>query len=187
MKPRLIFLTLGTLAVVSAFADFSVHVKNLSLEAQSASKLEALPNGKPMPEFSLVDTTGKDITLSKLTAEKKLVLVNFWGTWCGPCRLEMPQFEKLYKAKSQDHFLILAIDEGDERPVLDKYLKEKPVSFPILLDPDGALAKKLGIRAFPTSVLVGSDGKILEVIEGLDPDWLQYEIDANLNKLEAKP
>ena len=159
--------------VFCLFAVFSVTVKN-QLRKQT-SPLEALPLGQPMPAFTLPDRTGNLITFGKDPPVAKLTVINFWATWCGPCRMEMPVFEKLYAAKKQDGFLILAINEDKEPGALDTYLKAKPISFPVLVDTGGSLAEKLGIRAFPTTVLVGGDGKVMQVIEGLDR-YLEYVI-----------
>jgi peroxiredoxin len=95
-----------------------------------------------MPDFLLPDLSGKTVKLSEVTGDNKIVMVNFWASWCGPCRVEMPTFEKLYNAQKSKGFTILAIAEDKERPKLDAYLKQKPVSFPVLIDQDGALAKQ---------------------------------------------
>jgi len=160
-----------------AFVAFSIKLKYQLLWA--TSPLEALPIDKPLQDFSLSDLTGQQYTLSKLTADKKLVMINFWGSWCGPCRLEMPQFEEMYKQKSKEGLIILAVDENDERADLDAYLKKQPLSFPVLLDPNGALAKQLGIRAYPTTILVGPNGKVLETVEGMQ-SYIAYTVERHL-------
>jgi thiol-disulfide isomerase/thioredoxin len=70
------------------------------------------------------------------------VLVNFWATRCGPCRVEMPSVEKLYREQKNNGFIIVAIAEDKEHAKLDQYLKDKPVSFPVLIDSNNALAKQ---------------------------------------------
>jgi len=159
------------------FSVFSAIVKNELRIGKSP--LATLTVGQAMPNFTLRDPAGAETTLSKVTAEKKLVMINFWASWCAPCRLEMPGFEKLYTSKNKDGFVILAVNEDEERSKLDAYLKEKPLTFPVLLDPDSALMKQFGVRALPTTILVGGDGKILEVIEGVQ-EYLEYSVEANL-------
>ena len=88
----------------------------------------------------------KDSELSEVLREKKLVVINFWATWCGPCRVEMPSFEQLYNERKDHGFTILAIAEDKERAKVDQYLKEKPVSFPVLIDEGNALATQLKIQ-----------------------------------------
>jgi peroxiredoxin len=168
------------LVLLAVFAAFSIKVKN-QLNTKE-SPLETLRLNQPMPDFTLTDSTGKTVKLSDAVHEKKLVMINFWATWCAPCRVEMPGFERIYGAKKDEGFTILAIDEDKERDRLDAYLREKPVSFPVLIDQDGALAKQLGLHAFPTTILVDGNGKIVEVIEGVQP-YLEYSIE---NKLREK-
>lgn len=160
------------------FAVFSVSVKNQL--RKETSPIEALPIGRPMPAFTLPDRTGNPVTFGKDQPAAKLTMINFWATWCGPCRMEMPGFEKLYAERKKDGFLILAINEDKDQGELDAYLKAKPVSFPVLVDRDGALASRLGIRAFPTTILVDGDGKIVKLIEGLEP-YMEYLIDGYLS------
>jgi len=164
---------------------FSVHVKNRSLQILNASKLAALPDGGQMPDFTLKDTVGREWNLKKTAANNTVLVINFWGTWCGPCRLEMPEMERIYKSQKGNKFIILAIDEGDDRAALDSYLKDRPVDFPVLIDPDGKFAQSLGIHVFPTSILVGHDGKIIQVIEGINPDWIESAISWRLSETRS--
>jgi thiol-disulfide isomerase/thioredoxin len=160
------------------FAVFSVMVKNQL--RQEKSPLVALPLGTQMPAFTLPDRAGNPVTFGEGPPVAKLTMINFWATWCGPCRLEMPGFEKLYAAKQKEGFLILAINEDEKASDLEAYLKAKPVSFPVLVDRDSALAKRFGVRAYPTTILVDGDGRIVKVIEGLDP-YLEFVVEGHLS------
>src|SRR5579862_4440517 len=102
-----------------------------------------------MPDFTLPDLTGQDVALSKISAGKKVVMIDFWATWCGPCRMEMPGFEKLFTEHAKDGLLIVAVSEDEDRAALDKYLKEKHLSFPVLSDGNHAVASRFGVKAFP--------------------------------------
>jgi thiol-disulfide isomerase/thioredoxin len=165
------------------FAVFSVLLKNELRKEKSP--LALLPLGHPMPDFTLQDTRGSDYSIGKIAPQKKLVLINFWATWCTPCRLEMPNLEKLYEKNSGEGLLILAVNEDRDPGKLSAYLKEKPVGFPVLVDHDGALAERLGIRAFPTTILVPADGKIMAVVEGLD-QYMAFRVEAELHKNEQR-
>ena len=160
------------------FALFSFTLKT-ELRREK-SPVAALKIGEAMPDFTLPDSSGKTVKLSEVLREKKLVLINFWATWCGPCRVEMPSFEQLYNEQKNNGFTILAIAEDKERAKVDQYLKEKPVSFPVLIDQGSALATQLKIESFPTTVLLDQNGKIRQVHEGVDP-YLKYSVQAALN------
>jgi len=159
-----------------AFAGFSLSVK---LDLRRPTPTTKVKSGDAAPDFSLGSLQGDPIELHRTAKENKLVLVNFWATWCGPCRLEMPVFEKIYLERKQEGFEILAISVKEESKVVKDYLDKKPVSFPVLLDPEGTVAEQYGIRAFPTTFLVTSDNKVEHVVEGLDR-FLKYEIEARL-------
>ena len=164
------------------FAAFSVSVKNQL--RKETSPLEALPLGSLMPSFTLEDSNGDTFEFEEGPQADKLTLINFWATWCGPCRMEMPSFERIHTAKQKERFRILAVNEDEKRSELDAYLAKKPVTFPILLDPEGKLATQLKIRAFPTSIFVNAEGKIVKVTEGLDP-YLQFVVENTLHDSEG--
>ncbi len=167
------------LLFLCGFALFSVHVKTEL--RQEHSPIAALKLNEPMPDFTVKDLAGKPVKFSELSRGKKLVAINFWATWCAPCRMEMPGFEKLFREKTKEGFTLLAINEDKERAKLDLYLKEKPVTFPVLIDRDQQLAERLGITAFPTTVLVGADGKVERVLEGVQP-YIEYQIELLLRR-----
>jgi peroxiredoxin len=165
------------------FAVFSFAVKT-ELRREK-SPVAALKIHEPMPDFELPDVSGKAVKLSEVIRDKKIVMINFWATWCGPCRIEMPGFEKLYNEQKNNGFVILAIAEDRDWAKLDQYLKQKPVSFPVLVDKDNALLQKLKIESFPTTVLIGADGKIRRVEEGVAP-YLEFFVREALEHPERK-
>ena len=161
------------------FALFSVTVKR---------ELRSLPSGQTVlrvrqeaPAFTLPDTQGQPVELRAVASRNKVVLVNFWATWCGPCRIELPQFAKLYKEKRGRGLEILAVNEDREDGKLTEYLKEKPLSFPVLVDKDGEVAKQYGVEAFPTSVLIDGNGRVLMVVDGVSP-YLEYMVEPHLRE-----
>lgn len=165
------------------FAFFSINLKTKLRHDQSP--VAALKLQKPMPDFTVTDLAGKPVRFRQLVQGKSLVAINFWATWCAPCRMEMPGFERLFREKSRDGFILLAINEDKERPKLDAYLKAKPVTFPVLIDHEQKLAERFGINAFPTTILVGADGRVQHVYEGVQP-YFEYQVSAAL-KNEKKP
>ncbi len=111
------------------------------------------------PNFTLKDLAGKPVQLK--TYRGKLVFLNFFATWCGPCREEMPALEQLQRAHSAKGFTVLAVDMRESAKTVQAFLNELKVSFPTVLDTDGTVNHDYGIRALPVSFLVGRDGKIL--------------------------
>jgi thiol-disulfide isomerase/thioredoxin len=161
------------LLLVCGFAAFSIKVKNELTRKESP--LTAVKLNQPMPDFTLPDANGQMVKFNDVCREHKLVMINFWASWCTPCRMEMPQLERVYAENRADGFLLLSINEDEEREKADAYLKSKPVSFPVLMDKGGAVAKQLGIRAMPTTILVSQDGKVFHVAEGVEP-YIQFMI-----------
>lgn len=166
------------LLLLCAFAVFSIRVKNqLNIKT---SPLTEVKLHEPMPDFTLPDAKGEMVKFSDIKRDNQVVMINFWASWCAPCRMEMPDFERIYGQQKARGFTILGINEDKERIKADAYLKAKPVSFPILMD-DGAIAKRFAIEALPTTILVGRDGKVLRVMEGVEP-YLEYTVESELRE-----
>ena len=167
------------LLLICGFAVFSVTVKN-QLNTRT-SPLTEVKLRQPMPDFTLPDANGQLVKFSDVSRDNQVVMINFWASWCTPCRMEMPDFEKVYAANKAKGFTILAINEDKEREKANAYLKSKPVTFPVLIDGDGAIAKRFKIEALPTTILVGRDGKVLRVIEGVEP-YTEFVVENELRE-----
>ena len=111
------------------------------------------------PDFTLKDPGGKQIHLKDLRG--KLVFLSFFATWCGPCREEMPAMEDLHQAYRDKDLSFLAIDMRESGKAVKAFLQELKISFPTVLDEDGAVGHDYGVRALPVSFLVGRDGMIM--------------------------
>ena len=171
-------------AFYAVFAVFSVHVKQDVAQAEAFDAFQSgLSSGQAPPAFELAALDGTTFELESVIDDGDLVLLNFWATWCGPCRLEIPILDNLYERYRDKGLRVLAIDVEEEKATVEAYLREGPVSFPVLLDSDGAVAKRYRIDAFPTTLLVDSDGEIVEVLEGLDP-YLGYRIEMHLESAD---
>jgi peroxiredoxin len=124
--------------------------------------------GGPPPAFALEDLAGRTHRLADYRG--RVVLVNFWATWCEPCRAEMPSIERLRAALSDRPFTVLAVNLGEPKSRIEKFLARTPLTFPVLLDRDTAVAKAWRARVLPATYLVGRDGRIRQVHYG-ELDW----------------
>lgn len=115
------------------------------------------------PEFTLPDLDGKPVTLSNLKG--KVVVLNFWATWCGPCRAEMPEFQRYFNSHKEE-FYLLAINCSEPQGKVNAFCKEFGYTFPVLLDEDGAIQKLYGIQAYPTTFVIDPSGIVLSVRSG---------------------
>jgi peroxiredoxin len=127
----------------------------------------ALPRqGFLAPEFTLQSIDGENITLSELRGN--VVLVNFWASWCPPCKAEMPAMQSVYDDYHDQGFTILAINSTiqDQRTSAVDFAQSLGLNFPILFDPDGYTTNTYNIDALPTSLFIDRAGKIHEVVIG---------------------
>lgn len=120
------------------------------------------------PAFTLKNLDGQDMSLSGF--QGKVVILNFWATWCAPCREEMPAMEKLWNKYKDKSFVIIAISADRGSPeVVRRFIEEQGVSYPVLLDPTGKVRNQYEVVAFPTTYIIGRDGRITGRIVGAAP------------------
>lgn len=137
--------------------------------------------GDVAPDFQLEDTKGNTVTLSELRG--KVVMVNFWATWCPPCIEEMPSMARLNKFMAKEDFVMLAINtEKNGRSVVPPFLKQSPHDFTVLYDDKGTVQQQYGVYKFPESFIVGKDGKVDQKIIG-PIDWSSSTTIAYLKNL----
>lgn len=135
---------------------FPQKISDLTSGPDAAAKIQI---DAPAPDFVLESLSGEQIHLAELTG--KVALINFWTTWCGPCRLEMPAFQSRQERFSKN-LVILAVNEQDTPEDMGIFMDELGLSFDALLDVDGLVHRQYLVRGFPTSFLVDADG-ILKV------------------------
>ena len=109
--------------------------------------------------FILKDLSGSEVRLEDYRG--KVILINFWATWCLPCRIEMPSMEKLYAKFKNDGFTILAIDMQEDAARVKAFKEQYQLNFPILLDSDGSVGQFYGVISIPTTYLVDRQGYII--------------------------
>lgn len=125
-------------------------------QAGAAHLVRPWPAGRPAPALGLTDLDGKAWNLAALKGQ--VVLLNFWASWCEPCRAEMPSLELLATQRERDGLTILAVNYKEPLPTIKRFLDVLPFSLPILLDRDGSATGEWTPRVFPTTVLIDREG-----------------------------
>ena len=143
-------------------------------------------SGGPTPALELEDLAGQVHRLDDYRG--KVVLVNFWATWCEPCRAEMPSIDGLRSALDGQPFQVLAVNLAEPLSRIEKFAGTMPLHFPLLRDRDGAVAKAWRARLLPASFLIGRDGRIRYVAYG-EMDWTSEPVRSVVDQLlkEAAP
>ena len=138
-----------------------------ALTARQAAATQWAPViGAPVPDFTLTAAkTEKSITLSALLGQP--VVLNFWATWCGPCRVEMPAFETAYRENQQKSLSMLAINYAEPRQMVLDFGSELGLSFPLLLDSDGRVQELFQIRGYPSTMFIAADGTLVAAHIGI--------------------
>ncbi len=121
----------------------------------------------PAPDFTLKSLGGKNLKLSEMTGN--VVLINFWASWCGPCREEMPLLNALHKKYEALGFTVLGVNVEEDEKNVRGFLKNFPVDFPILLDNKNRVSKQYNVIAMPTTVVVDRDGNMRFLHQGYKP------------------
>ncbi len=111
------------------------------------------------PTFALPDLSGRSIRLEDFRG--KVVFLNFFATWCAPCREEMPTMERLYRTYKDKGLVVVAVNVREDSPTVQAFARELTLSFPILRDHDASVARSYAVRPLPVTYLIGRDGRVL--------------------------
>jgi peroxiredoxin len=120
--------------------------------------------GTLVEDFHLTDLEGKSQSLSQYRG--KIVLVNFWATWCKPCTTEMPAMQAMYDKLRDKGFVVLAINELEDDAKVREHIKQYGHTFPVLMDRDNKVANQFGVFGLPVSVFIDQEGRAQEYIKG---------------------
>lgn len=157
------------LGYIIAFSSWLLAASAAPLWSQSRINYKAVPIMQPIkeraptPDFSLSTPEGKKISLKDFRG--KVVLLNFWASWCTPCREEMPAMEKLYQEYRGNNFVVLAVAVKDRKQDAIDFVKELKITYPIALDPEAQVGSLYGAWGLPATYLIGPKG------EGLARGW----------------
>jgi len=127
----------------------------------------SVASADPAPDFTLQSSTGENVRLAEQRGQ--VVMLNFWASWCGPCRQEMPLLDAMYKRYSSAGFQFYGVNVEEDNTDAKKLLKELGVSFPVLFDPESKASKLYGVDAMPTTVVIDKKGQIRYVNRGYKP------------------
>lgn len=144
----------------------------------------ALEPGQSAPQLTLPSRNGEELSLSALRG--KVVYLDFWATWCGPCRKSFPVMSALREKFASRGFEVLAVSVDKKRESVDKFLADVPAAFPVLLDPAGETPKRFSLKTMPSSYLIGRDGTLLASFEGFHGESAEEIEMAITQALEAK-
>ena len=143
----------------------------LLVGCQSGPPRSSVTVGEAAPDFTLVNMEGDMVSLSDYLGQ--VVIINFWATWCPPCREEKPTMERLYQKYKDEGLVFLAVNvEADGHQVVSQYLLRHPYSFPILLDARANVQGLYGVFRYPESYIIDRDGIVVEHVIG-GRDWMQ--------------
>ncbi len=154
---------------MNKFHSTSRRVAMLALASVLMLPVQAEDLAGPAPNFTLTSRDGQTVSLSELKGQ--VVMINFWATWCGPCRQEMPLLEQLYSRYESLGFTLLGVNVEENSKLADVFLEETPVTFPILFDPENGVSKLYDVSAMPSTVLVDRSGNVRFLHHGYQPGY----------------
>jgi len=165
---RLVVVVAGILSAIAIFIIYALV---------GASSAPATTNiGDVAPDFSTITPTGEPIRLSDFRG--KVVLLNFWATWCGPCRIEMPLFERLYAQTDQNNIVILAVNNRETSEQVTKFAEQIRLTFPLAMDESGAIQDQYSVGAYPMTYVIDTNGVIVDIHYGVfTPAQMQAVVD----------
>lgn len=150
-----------------------IILTSVMLVASCSTPSEAPEIGKSAPSFQLADIDGQSVSLNDFRG--KPVLLNFWATWCSPCRVEMPYIQEVYDEWSERGLVVLAINIGEGPGEVEEFMRGHSLTFPVLLDMAGNVARQYNIRGIPTTYFIDSSGVIQDIKVGAFASVVEIE------------
>lgn len=158
---------LGSAGGVAVLLAAGLPVLPAAAEGEGAHK-RAWPTARPTPTLELRGLDGRPWRLAE--ARGQVVLLNFWASWCEPCRSEMPSLELLAQRHEAQGLRVIAVNLRETDAAIRRFLAQMPIDLPILRDADGLAARAFDVRIYPTTVAIGRDGKAAFWVIG-ETDW----------------
>ncbi len=169
----------------SSQSDVNAEADPTVLDAETAEILFGLgmmpfQNRIPRENFVLTTLEGDERALADYHG--KVVFLNFWATWCPPCREEMPSMQTLYDELSDDGLEIVAVNVLEAEETVSAFVEENGFTYPVMLDRDGRVSLRYSVRAYPTTYLLDRDGNVIAVRQGFH-SWSTPDMIAGFRKL----
>lgn len=164
--------------LVAAFA--AAGIGSVLSPARAASDIARWPAGLPAPPLVAQDLDGKTWRLADLRGTA--VLVNFWASWCEPCRTEMPTLQQLAEFHGEDRLRVITVNFKESANQITRYMRRAGIRLPVLLDPEGTITRAWEVKVFPTTLLIGYDGAPRHRIRG-EIDWSGTDADRLVSAL----
>lgn len=179
MEPRkrstIIIILLIVICIVFAYFYLSYREEKIQREREVEYErlypslgIQRVDPPEEAEDFTLKTLKGGTVSLKDYRG--RLIFLNFWATWCGPCRAEMPSMQRLWEEFKEEDFVILAINIQEESKLVSSFMNERGLSFPVLLDEKGKVARSYGIRGIPTTFFLNPEGEIIGKAVGAR-DW----------------
>jgi peroxiredoxin len=154
----------ATTARRSARPSFALRIAALAVALTAGTASSAIAPATPAPDFNLHAMSGSNLRLKEQRG--RVVMVNFWATWCAPCRQEMPQLVRLYEKYRATGFVLIGVNVDDDSSKAVEVAKKLGVTFPVVLDADKTVSKLYDVSTMPSTVLIDRDGKVRYVHRG---------------------
>lgn len=173
-KKKRFLIRVFLLGILATIIFFTIY-QNLSGDQKNALATK----GEKATNFTGETILGEKIELKETGTEK--TLINFWGSWCEPCKREMPALETAYSTYNSDDFTIISVNMGESNFVIDKFINQYNLSFPVISDRDSSIKQAYEVGNLPVTFLVDSEGIIEEVHEGelteeMLNDWINVNV-----------
>ncbi len=157
---KVTWITAGILfAAASIWIHYEVKVKMLHRGGGSVRQLGTIKVDEMAPDFSARDLKGRDVVLSAFR-DRKVVLLDFWATWCGQCRRAMPSLQTLHDESKDRGVELLSVNLGEEHAKVQHFIQRNDYTFRVVLDEDSTIGGKFGIRSIPSMVVVDKGGLV---------------------------
>jgi thiol-disulfide isomerase/thioredoxin len=138
----------------------------------SGNDSQVWPSGQPAPALRTTDVAGRPVQLADHRG--KLLLVNFWASWCGPCRVEMPGLARLPELFGEDRLVVVGLNVKEGARAVSLFLQRTGVQMPVWMDPQGEITRAWGVSVYPTTFILDRQGQMCQRIRG-EVDWSASE------------